>query len=85
MAQESQIGFETGCILTGTAVHVFVLFLQRPKENVNMRWHVKVCQMKWKAKNKYNFIALILTKNTVCDHTCVFFLAVPQPSTFHLI
>lgn len=40
MARESQIGFETGCILTGTAVHVFVLFLQTkvgPKENANMR------------------------------------------------
>lgn len=40
MALESQTGLETACILTGTAVHVFVQFLQTkvgPKENVNMR------------------------------------------------
>ncbi len=64
-ARESQIGFETGCILTGIAVHVFVLFLQikvGPKENANKRWHVKVCQMK--------FHCLDFDKNyCVCDHT----------------
>lgn len=40
MAQESQTGFKRRCILTGTSVHVFVLFLQTkvgPKANVNMR------------------------------------------------